>query len=1288
MSCKALIDTGSQVTTMSAAVAKSCGCKIKDLDSIITVKVAGGTELPYLGYTEVSLDLAPDSGVLVDTLALVIDDDKCDSDVPVVVGTNALRMVCAPLPANVSVSHPVRHAISLMVQNVSESFVGYVRACSTYVLPPKSKVMVQGMAQTNTKFPKLNVVTEESTAHQLPGGVLVSQCLISVGKNVSNVCIELVNVSDRERSIQSGSIVCALQTAEVESLPCTSFSDKDEDWLSKFHWPEDPAHAQAIRDLVLEYRDVFSTHSLDYGQTNLVEHRIDFKDENVSPIKLRYRRIPPCMVDEVRQYLDELIEAKQIRPSMSPWSFPLVLVRKKDGSIRLCIDYRRLNTLCKRDSFSLPRLDETMDALIGAKYFSKLDLKSGYYQIPMHESHKERTAFSAGSLGFYEWNSMPMGTVNATSTFQRLMQQCLGSMHLKECVVFLDDILVYSPTFESHLKRLKGVFQRLRDCGLKLKPSKCEFLKSHVQYLGHVVSEDGISTDPEKIDKVKNWSVPRNAKELSSFLGFASFYRRFVKGFSTIARPLQDVLKEADRKGNIQWSQQADNAFNELKTKLTTAPILAFADYTKPFVLHIDASGTGLGAVLYQKQDGKLKVISYASRGLNPAEKNYPAHKREFLALKWAIVDKFHDYLYMNYCEIYTDSNPLTYVLSSSKLDATGHRWLAHLSSYDFALFYKPGIKHKDADALSRLDHHETSAVCQSARAENGCCFMLPLGPDVQQDIVGTQVQSQVFGGDVASCQGEDDVLRKVISYLTGDVTISKSALKQESPDVQKLINQREKLILKDGVLYRKIVDDGNDVLQCVIPFKQRKAVFQSLHDDMGHPGRDKTLALHRARCYWPSMAKDVEEMVQKCRRCVCRKARYAPAPLVPIITSQPLELVCMDYLLVEPSSGYEHLLVITDHFTKFAKVIPTKNETALTTARALYQNFISVYGIPTRILSDQGRNFESKVIRELCALTGTAKSRTTPYHAMANGACEKMNQTLLKMLGTLSKDKKTKWKEYLPSLVYAYNCTPHETTGYSPYELMFGRKPTLPIDVEFSNVNEGKSSISKFVSDLQEHIKYSQESARKRLEQKAATAKENYDRRTIAAGLQPGDTVLVKKTVFSGREKLADKWEDDIHVVISQPNPELPVFKIKPVSRPGRVRTLHRNLLLPVANDDEADKSPRVESATHKEKSSTKRSNVKDKSRSSPSESESTDSEYELFVAPPRRQLRSHATESVTSEQQDAQMVDNLPPDSSPNQSIQTTDPPAAQSAAPVPPRRSGRSTKLPQRFGDYVMY
>ena len=308
-------------------------------------------------------------------------------------------------------------------------------------------------------------------------------------------------------------------------------------------------------------------------------------------------------------------------------------------------------------------------------------MKSSYYQVEIEEAHKERTAFTVGPLGFYEFNRLPFGLCNSPATFQRIMETCLGDLNMQICVIYLDDLIVFSDTFEEHMERLELIFNRLRQYNLKLAPQKCVFCKTEVDYVGYTVSERGISADPQKIDKVRNWPTPKNPDDVRQFVGFAGFYRRFIKDFSTIVKPLNELMPSTHQKkkarpktpDNWNWGERQENAFQELKQKLTSAPILAYSNSNLPYELHIDASGDALGAVLYQEQDGNMRVISYASRTLNKSEKNYPTMKLEFLALKWAATEKFADYLYGSKFSVVTDNNPLTYVLTTAKLDATGH---------------------------------------------------------------------------------------------------------------------------------------------------------------------------------------------------------------------------------------------------------------------------------------------------------------------------------------------------------------------------------------------------------------------------------------------------------------------------------------------------------------------------------------------------------------------------------------------------------------------------------------
>ena len=662
-----------------------------------------------------------------------------------------------------------------------------------------------------------------------------------------------------------------------------------------------------------------------------------------------------------------------------------------------------------------------------------------------------------------------------------------------------------------------------------------------------------------------------------------------MKNFAEIISPFTDLLKgDRPQKGcrrrrspPVVWSEILQTAFDTIIEKLTTAPVLAFADFKLPFVLHTDASLQGLGAVLYQKQEGKLRVIAYASRKLKPSETKYPAHKLEFLALKWAVVDKFYDYLYGHKFEVHTDNNPLTYILSSAKLDAMGHRWLASLSSFDFKIFYRPGKTNIDADSLSRmytdtedsikeLSTEAIEAICQqwldedTQRPEPLVVSMAVSAETVPVDGV-SKCSTMNESPDWASLQQDDPVISRVLDYLKGGKP-SKALIRKEPLPVRKLLYQWEKLQLKDGVLVRRRQIDHNIVLQLVLPRSHQEEALKGIHDDLGHLGYRRTMELAQERFFWPFMSRDIERHVKYCERCIRRKANPPKAaPLVNITSNYPMELVCIDYLSLEPSKGgFEHILVITDHFSHYAQAIPTRNQTAQTTARVLWENFFVHYGFPAKLHSDQGRNFESKVIADLCKVAGVKKTRTTPAHPQCNGVTERFNRTLLNMLGTLTEEKKLEWRKYVPQLVHAYNATRHETSGVSPYFLMFSRHPRLPIDVAFG-LDPNARLGSEYGRNLMDRMKYVYDVVRAETEKQCHRRKKNYDKKVREAMLQVGDRVLVKRYSFIGKHKIADRWEKGVYIVSKQPDDQIPVYMVES-EVDGKSRTLHRNMLLPIS--------------------------------------------------------------------------------------------------------------------------
>jgi transposase InsO family protein len=1201
--CLALIDTGSQVSNLSESYYRKHlpEFQLYSLSEILEIEGVAGQLLTYLGYIEINL-VIPGTRTELWVPILIVPDTGFSKQVPLLVGTNVLNEL---KDKDTGTSSIWRTSLNNLAKDEESSDMS-VYCHRQLIIPANTSMLVTGRVGGR------NVSTTGviHPADSLPGGLMMPVAAVDVDQK-NTVTLQVMNISARNITIPPRQKVAEFQQGRIVSHQLNSMEKVADAVSAKLddncHVPVDLDNSlltqEQRRDTETRldgWKEIFAASPTELGTAKGVKHSITLTDP--APFKDRPRRVPPGMLNEVREHIRDMLACGAIRNSSSPWSSNIVLAKKKDGSMRMCIDFRKLNARTVKDAYQLPRIDETLDRLAGARWFSSLDLQSGYWQVEMEEQDKPKTAFSVSGVGFFECERMPFGLSNAPSTFQRHMERTLAD--LPNCLVYLDDIIIFAETYEEHWKHLEAVFKHLAAAGLKLKPSKCKLFRSRVNYLGHVISSEGIEADPDKTEAIHNWPVPATVHDLRQAIGFFSYYRRFVQDFAKIAKPLHELLKGHENKRNVnkktplQMMEVALAAFNMLKEKLTTPPILAYADYTLPFEVHTDASVQGLGAILYQQQNNVLRVIAYASRSLKGGEVNYPAHKLEFLALKWAVCDKFHDYLYGHRFEVLTDSNPMSYVLSSAKLDATGHRWLAELSNFDFDIKYRSGKKNIDADFLSRPPGEPATVSCcpqeQEVSIATGDCVREEVVKaicstavqDDDEDLVAVTCMSQgvlMYQPELLDDEEEDKVNWKAVQEadpIIGELrSLVERGLKPSSAKQKHLLEQStafrtylrewDKFMLKDEVLYRRRTGrDGKEMFQLVLPASKRMEALRGLHDEVGHMGRDRTLELVSARFYWSGMAEDVKTKVKTCVPCIKRKTKIPDrAPLVSIKSTQPMELVCIDYLGLEPcKGGIENLLVITDHFTRFAYAVPTRNQTARTTAQAL-QTFFLHYRYPQKLHSDQGRNFESAIIKELCKLTGMQKSRTSPYHPSGNGQCERLNQTLMNMLGTLEQEQKADWKTYVPILTHAYNATRHDSTNYSPFYLMFGRHPRLPIDLAMGIEPPGQQdeNLNSYTEKLRERLEMAYRLASEEGRKASARQKTHYDKRVRGATVQVGDRVLVRNVSIRGKHKLANKWEDEVHIVLEQPNQDIPVFVVKKESGTGRRRMLHRNMLLPI---------------------------------------------------------------------------------------------------------------------------
>ena len=877
--------------------------------------------------------------------------------------------------------------------------------------------------------------------------------------------------------------------------------------------------------LLVSYADIFACSTSDLGRTDRLQHCIHTGD--ATPVRQPVRRVSPHRRKEVQKLLQEMLEKRVIEPSTSSWASPIVLVQKKDGSVRFCVDYRKVNDVTRKDAYPLPRIDTTLDTLHGSQWFSTLDLLSGYWQVEVAESDRPKTAFCT-TEGLFQFRVMPFGLCNAPATFQRLMDLVLAGLQWSECLVYLDDVIVLGRTFEEHLCHLQSVFQRLRESGLRLKPSKCFFFRHQVQYLGHIISREGIATDPAKTDKVSTWPTPSSKRETQRFLGFAGYYRRFVKDFARIARPLHRLT---ERTASFVWTDECQDAFNELRRCLCSAPVLAYPDFSRPFILDTDASDVGIGAVLSQVDgEGRERVIAYGSRLLSKAERRYCVTRRELLAVV-IFTQQYRPYLLGRKFQLRTDHGSLTWLRNFREPEGQLARWLERLQELDFDIIHRRGKIHTNADALSRLpcqqcgrDSHDSSSNVDVASTS----LLQPLQDELSDSLREAQLADPMLGPLMRGKEAGEKP--------------SPEQLGSVSRSTRRLLQLWQQLTVHRGILCRKFQSpDGlSSALQIVVPTALRKEILSDLHEGVvgGHLGIDKTLARLKERYYWPGHFTDVRDWCANCGTCAARKSPSpkSKAPLQSVVTGYPLQMVAMDIVgpFPESQAGNTFVLVVADYFTRWTEAYALPNQEATTVAKKLVDQFFLRFSPPEQLHSDQGRNFESEVITEVCKLLGVVKSRTTPYHPQSDGLVERFNRTLLDMLAKAVRERPFDWEEHLPRLCLAYNSSVHPTTGYTPFYLMFGRQVRMPVDVMYGNPNSHTTTLPQYVAGLRSSLNAAYDQVRNTMMTRLSRQKDLYDRRAHGEPFRSGDLVwLHTPAVPRGHsKKLHCPWTGPYRVV------------------------------------------------------------------------------------------------------------------------------------------------------------
>ena len=1227
-----LVDTGASVSTIPVSLFNSIPERSRPRLKSTDVKLVAGnkTGIRTYGTSEFEVEI---QDLLLDTSFYV-----CSDDVQAILGMDFMH----------------RHNVSVMVAQ-RQLFIGnqsvrihdregarlnqLVVAAKRLKLGPGERMVVPGRVVGRGRVNGRVMVVEPASTLYSATGVLAPG--VTVVPRRHRVPIEIANLTETKKIIPAGTLLGTMtdaiaiqpyeetqqqQTRSISHIMVAEDTNVESSQLGATEVPQHlrglyedckkrmtPAEDASFRKLLHQYQDIFARHGNDLGRSNLVTHHIETGQE--PPVRQRPRRLPQVQYDEISKQVKALADAKIITPSTSTWGSNVLLVKKKDGSWRMCVDYRELNQKTKNLSpYMLPRIDDTLDSLGHAKLFCTLDLIQGYHQVELSESSKEKTAFLAPRMSpsHYQYNYMPFGIAGGPATFQRLMDQLLQGLEYKIALAYLDDIIVYGVDVPQCLERLRIVFDRIRAAGLKLKPKKCEMFKKELLYLGHIVSGDGIKCDPAKIAAVKNWQPPRTVRQVRVFLGTINYYNRFVKDFSAIAKPLYQLTKKGQK---FIWTKACAVAYEILKHRLITAPIMAYPRPEGLYILDTDASGHAIGGVLSQMQvndagEEEEKVIAYGSRTLNTAETRYCTRRREMLAIVH-FVKTFRSYLYGRKVLIRTDHASLQYIKKMKDPADQFARWIERLEETQYKIEVRQGKHHANADGLSRLVCGGKKCICEGvAEVEEKEGFIADTTESSpQEEAINVNLENDAEpeeGEDVsvATLTALDPTFRvpPTLEYVNAFAftrlwTIPEMVKAQsEDPDISLLAKAKRenlarptwneiggesealksywlewrRLEIHNGLLYRRWEsNDGfHTQLQLIMPYKYQEMMCEHFHDSTSaaHMGRRRALKQVQKRAFWYQMAEDLKLWIRTCEICQRRRrpGKTPRAPMAVFTAGVPNEQVSMDLCgpLSLTARGNKFILVITDKYTKFVRAFAVPCKETEPIVKLFMDEWVCIFGCPRQVHSDRGKEFDSVLMKQMCAWMRSEKTRTTAFHPSSDGQVERYNQTMMHLIHALARDNPKDWDLSLPYTSRAYNATRHESTGFEPNMLMFNRQTYMPYDVMTPTTPDDVASPHRqYVKDVRRRMRRAHQLARNNLGRAATATRKYNERRYHLVRYKTGDPVMMKiMEKVPGVGKMIDRYAGPYYVVDVLSDSTLRVVKA-PNKRPVVV---HHDRLTP----------------------------------------------------------------------------------------------------------------------------
>ena len=1140
----AMLDSGAGAALATKGPLDNAGMQLRPADK--TLVDASGNNIRLLGMINIPVEVfGDDNRRIVKNVTFYVSDSDANC---VLLGRNFMKAfgkVCFDFDAN-KVQLGDMWCTGLKMNG------GRAKLAQDTVIPPKSEAYVKlkwrrGNGMVSADFIP-NKVSPCSGLHAIRSRVLPDSkgefFTVVVNTTNSDICLK--------KNCHLGKLTARLKTVAVVDSD-TSAENSSIDWEQARIGDLPDADKEDILNLLKEYEDVFARNSKKPRRVNNATHEIDTGQSR--PVFRKPYQIPYAYTEEFDRQVKEMLENEIIRPSKSPWNAPVILVKKKDGSLRFVCDFRALNDVTIRDTYPLPKICEVIDRMEGATYFTTLDCAAAYWSIPLEESDKEKTAFS-GPRGKYEFNVTPFGLCNAGATYQRMMDLSLSGLSTLRILAYLDDIALFSSSLAEHKKQLRELLECLRRCNISLNLPKCAFAMQEVDFLGYSLSAEGIKPQKRLTEAIRTYPRPNNRKELKRFLGMSNYYRNFIPMFADIAAPL-NALTSA--KVAFTWNEDCEQSFKKLKDLLCSHPVLAFPMLGEKFVLEVDASDFAIGGVLLQTgADGSTHPVAYYSNALKPAERGWSPYTKEAKAI---IMGTRHwkAYLAGSSFVIRSDHNPLSTLRKTKDPRGKFPRWLTELEELSFEIEYKPGKLNVVPDALSRINTPE------EYEPED----------DLDDKIYSMFTDGTNFQHQLHMEQQKDPTILDAMEKISAGVRIESGRLRH----IQRQLRVENELLTKNG--------------RPIVPASLRKFVLEQLHEG-GHFGAEKLYERIQKRFYWPNLYRYVTTHASLCETCQrCKPSNRPPrAPLLPVqVPELPMHFITIDVAyMTKDEEGFRYILLIGDLFSKYVSAVPLREQTAEEICDALHQEWLLIHGNPNFLLSDQGSNVDGNVVREICSKFGIEKRRTTAYHSQGNGFAERSIRNVKEIFRThllANKLHQNQWRSVLKELVFALNTTLSSATKCVPYDIVHGRTAIIPEDVKLglSRDQLGRDILS--AKDFAEEVKLRLTKAfgtvGTNLDKYRKQMESTYNKSTRLIEHSLHDRVWVRNKTFKAGEsaKLAPRRSGPWEIIEIKPNGRN--FRLKNCHN-GRLTVVHHDRIEPIRSDSV---EPRADDETSDDESS-----------------------------------------------------------------------------------------------------